>query len=125
MPNEIIKYPAVKNLLTSCLISNHQEITDCIQTEPRTCYNMHKPIQKPSICKSDCVCKSGYVLNEPNGNCIKEETCPCHHGSRSYEEESIIQNECNTCKCTNGTWKCTDRICAGNIIIFVLYKHYK
>ncbi|KOX75564.1 Hemocytin [Melipona quadrifasciata] len=112
-PNEIREYPATKDLLTLCVASNNQEVTECAPTEPRTCRNMHKPIQKPLICKSGCICKPGYVLNEPNGNCIKQESCPCHHGGQSYEEESVIQNDCNTCKCTNGTWKCTDRTCAG------------
>lgn len=74
---------------------------------------MHKSTQLSSICKSGCICKSGYVLDELGGNCIKEESCPCHHGGQSYKEGSIIQNECNTCECMNSTWKCTDRICAG------------
>lgn len=115
-PNEMVEYPTVKDLLTSCVTSKHQEVTNCVPTEPRTCRNMHKPIQKPLICKSGCTCKSGYVLDEPNGNCIEEKSCPCHHGGQSYGEGSAIQNECNTCKCMNGTWTCTDRICAGNII---------
>ncbi|XP_043601962.1 hemocytin isoform X2 [Bombus pyrosoma] len=112
-PNEITEYPATKDLLASCVASNNQEVTDCVPAEPRTCHNMYKPVQKPSICKSGCICKPGYVLDKPDGICIKEESCSCHHGSQSYEEASIIQNDCNTCKCINGTWKCTDRTCAG------------
>lgn len=54
---------------------------------------MHKSVQKPSICKSGCVCKSGYVLNEVGGNCVKEESCPCHHGGQSYAEGSICYAE--------------------------------
>ncbi|XP_026667953.1 hemocytin isoform X2 [Ceratina calcarata] len=110
---EIAEYPAAKDLLRSCLASSHQEVVDCAPTEPRTCRDMHKPIQKPSVCKSGCVCKTGYVLSELGGECIKEESCPCHHGGQSYAEASVIQNECNSCECLNGTWKCTDRICGG------------
>ncbi|CAK9818181.1 SSPO [Anthophora quadrimaculata] len=110
---EINEYPAAKDLLNSCVVSKHQEVTDCAPTQPITCHNMHKQVQKPSVCKSGCICKPGYVLDEPGGNCIKEESCPCHHGGQSYGEGSVIQNECNTCSCSNGTWKCTDRICAG------------
>ncbi|KZC09215.1 Hemocytin [Dufourea novaeangliae] len=111
---EIKEYPAAKDLLTSCVASKHLEVTDCAPTEPRTCQNMHKQVvQRPSVCKSGCICRSGYVLDVVGGNCIKEESCPCHHGGQSYEEGSVIQNECNTCNCTNGKWKCTDRVCAG------------
>nr|XP_034190302.1 hemocytin [Osmia lignaria] len=112
-PDEIKEYPAVKELLASCVASKHLEVTDCAPAEPRTCRNMHKPVQKSSVCKSGCVCKLGYVLDEPGGNCIKEQSCPCHHGGQSYKEGSVIQDECNTCECMNGTWKCTDRTCAG------------
>ncbi|XP_053978189.1 hemocytin [Hylaeus volcanicus] len=111
--DEIQNYPATKDLLTSCMASQHLEVTDCVLAEPQTCYNMHKPVKQSSICKSGCVCKSGYVLNEPGGFCIKEESCPCHHGGQSYVEGSSIQNECNTCQCTNSTWKCSDIICSG------------
>ncbi|XP_012135564.1 hemolectin [Megachile rotundata] len=111
--DEIKEYPATKELMTSCVASKHLEVTDCAPVEPLTCRNMHTLVQKPSVCKSGCVCKPGYVLDEPNGNCIKKESCPCHHGGQSYKEGSVIQNECNTCECTNGAWKCTDRTCAG------------
>ncbi|XP_043259225.1 hemocytin isoform X1 [Colletes gigas] len=111
--DEIREYPAAKDLLTSCIASQHLEVTDCAPAEPRTCHNMHKSVRQPSVCKSGCVCRSGYVLDELGGKCIEEESCPCHHGGQSYKESSVIQNECNTCECTNGTWKCTDTICAG------------
>ncbi|XP_076276507.1 hemolectin isoform X2 [Lasioglossum baleicum] len=116
-PGEITEYPSAKDLSISCVASKHFQVTDCAPVEPRTCRIMHKNPQdvarKPSVCKSGCICESGYVLNEVGGDCVKEESCPCHHGGQSYEEGSVIQNECNSCKCTNGTWDCTDRVCAG------------
>ncbi|XP_031828807.2 hemolectin [Nomia melanderi] len=113
-PDQIKEYPATKDLLTYCVASQHLEVTDCAPIEPRTCQNMHKEVSiRSSDCKSGCVCKAGYVLDTLGGNCIKEESCPCHHGGQSFHEDSVIQNECNTCKCKNGRWDCTDRICAG------------
>ncbi|KAG7205161.1 hypothetical protein KM043_018256 [Ampulex compressa] len=112
--DEIQEYPAGKDLLTTCTASKNMQVTDCKPTEPRTCHSMGKLIvEKPMVCKSGCICKPGYVLNALNGTCIKETSCPCHHGGKSYEDKFTIQDGCNTCQCINGKWKCTDRICAG------------
>lgn len=124
-PDEIQEYPSVKDLLSVCQASEHLEVTDCQPVKQRTCSDMHIPSELvPLTCTSGCVCKSGYVLDAPNGACIKEEDCPCHHGGKSYREGSVIQAECNTCTCESTKWKCTDRTCAGDFfkrILFVVY----
>ncbi|XP_071561739.1 hemocytin [Temnothorax nylanderi] len=113
-PDEIRDYPPVTELLSVCQAGKHLEVTDCEPTKQRTCSNMHiLNDQTPTVCTSGCICKSGYVLDAPNGACIKEEDCPCHHGGKSYKQGSVIQAECNTCMCEGTKWKCTDRICAG------------
>lgn len=113
-PDEIREYPSVTELLSVCQAIKHLEVTDCEPVEHRTCSNMHiQNEQTPSVCTSGCVCKSGYVLDTPNGVCIKEEDCPCHHGGKSYKQGSVIQAECNSCTCEGTKWKCTDRTCAG------------
>ena len=86
--------------------------------ETRTCRNMHESVtQSPAICKVGCVCKDGYVKDSPSGSCVKERECPCYHGGKSYKETSVVQDDCNTCKCESGKWNCTDRPCAGLINI--------
>jgi len=116
--DEIQEYPPIKELLSVCLASKNLEVTDCEPVEQRTCSNMHILYeQTPSVCTSGCICKSGYVLDIPNGVCIKERDCPCHHGARSFKEGSVIQQECNTCTCEGTKWKCTDRICTGVIFL--------
>ncbi|XP_014469310.1 PREDICTED: hemocytin isoform X2 [Dinoponera quadriceps] len=113
-PEEIRDYPPVTELLSTCVASKHLEVTDCEPVERRTCSNMHISDERsPAVCTSGCVCKVGYVLDTPNGVCIPERDCPCHHGGKSYKEGSIIQADCNTCTCEGTKWKCTDRICAG------------
>ncbi|KAL0131073.1 hypothetical protein PUN28_002574 [Cardiocondyla obscurior] len=112
--SEIQEYPPITELLSVCQTSKHLELTDCEPVKQRTCSNMHvQNDQTPLACTSGCICKSGYVLNVPNGICIKEEDCPCHHGGKSYTQGSVIQAECNTCTCEDTKWKCTDRVCAG------------
>ncbi|XP_044578140.1 hemocytin isoform X1 [Cotesia glomerata] len=111
---DIEKYPAAIDLKTVCTASKNLEVTTCEPAEPRTCRNMHEPIkQTPAICHAGCTCKSGYVLDSSSGVCVEEEKCPCYHGSKSYKEGSVMQEDCNTCKCERGAWKCSDRICPG------------
>lgn len=59
--------------------------------------NMHSPDYfSASVCHAGCKCKEGYVLDTRNKICVKPAECPCHHGGRSYKENSTIQNDCNT-----------------------------
>ncbi|KAK0088266.1 hypothetical protein PV326_004912 [Microctonus aethiopoides] len=111
---EIQQYPAAINLKTICTNTKHLEITNCEPITPRTCRNMHEIInQSPAICRAGCVCQRGYVLDTPSGECVEYHKCPCYHGGKSYRENSTIQENCNTCKCNNGKWNCTNIICPG------------
>lgn len=123
---EIKKYQSFDNTSVSCPAAKNLVFTNCEPVQSKTCHNMHIPITESSVaCTPGCICKSGYVLDVINGDCIKEEECPCHHGGKSYRDGSIIQSDCNTCKCTSGKWDCTDRICAGMIhsIFFISHFH--
>ncbi|XP_063975011.1 hemocytin [Diachasmimorpha longicaudata] len=110
---EIEEYPPV-TLKTICSASRNQEATSCEPVEPRTCRNMHQSDnQSPAICRPGCVCKQGYVLDIVEHQCVRKEDCPCYHGGRSYKDNSTMQEDCNTCKCEGGNWKCSDRSCSG------------
>lgn len=122
-PDDVIMYPAAGGLTTVCTASKNLKISSCEPVEPRTCRNMHEPVdQTPAVCKPGCVCKDGYVKDLPSGICVKKEECPCYHGGKSYREGSSIQEECNTCKCEGGKWNCTDRPCAGKNLHLLKYK---
>lgn len=113
-PTEIIEYPAAADLKSICSAIENLQVTNCEPTEPRTCRNMHEVIDtSPAVCRAGCICADGYVLDGPSGACVKAEKCPCYHGGRSYTEGLTMQQDCNTCKCHGGTWRCTERICPG------------
>ncbi|XP_058797462.1 hemocytin [Phymastichus coffea] len=113
-PDEISDYPAMTQLKSLCSATKHQKVTTCEPVEQRTCGNMHRHTsQTPAICRPGCVCKAGYVLDAPSGECVPENRCPCYHGGRSYKEGTVRQKECNSCKCTQGKWNCTDIRCPG------------
>ncbi|XP_034943572.1 hemocytin, partial [Chelonus insularis] len=112
---EINEYPKMTDLKTLCSATKNLEATYCEPEEPKTCRNMHEYINQhsPVICRPGCICKKGYVLNPLNGICVEQKMCPCYHGGKSFDEGAIIQEDCNTCTCISGNWKCTEKICRG------------
>ena len=58
-----------------------------------------------------CACKSGYVLNADGSECMRPESCPCHHAGKSFEDGDVIAKDCNTCACSAGSWTCSDKDC--------------
>lgn len=58
---------------------------------------MHDPDYfSASVCHSGCQCKQGYILDTLSKRCVKPTECPCHHGGKSYKENSTVQSDCNT-----------------------------
>ncbi|KAJ8974052.1 hypothetical protein NQ317_002298, partial [Molorchus minor] len=113
-PEDLKNFPKASDLQSMCNAGTNMEFTTCEPVEPVTCKNMHSPDYfSASVCHSGCQCKEGYVLDTTSKNCVKPTECPCHHGGRSYGENATVQSDCNTCKCQNGKWKCTDRLCTA------------
>ncbi|KAG8236359.1 hypothetical protein J437_LFUL016579, partial [Ladona fulva] len=113
-PQDMKDFPSVESLRVTCSAVNNEEFTDCEPVEPVTCKNMHKtPSYSSAKCTTGCKCKKGYVLDTYSKKCIKPSECPCHHGGRSYGELEKIQEDCNTCTCSSGKWKCTESICTA------------
>ena len=77
-----------------CESALHRTLDNC-PNETITCSNMHFGNKSPKKCVPRCVCSPGYVENE-YGDCITFKECPCHHGYRSYQENDIIKQKCNT-----------------------------
>ena len=120
-PKDIEDYPSIAELRSACSAVDHLELSTCEPVTPRTCRTMHQKVdQSPAICQAGCVCKSGYVLDAPSGKCVLESECPCYHGGRSYKDGDVMQEECNTCTCTNGKWKCTEIVCPGMYFILCI-----
>ncbi|KAJ9596531.1 hypothetical protein L9F63_012430, partial [Diploptera punctata] len=113
-PKESEEFPKSGGMKAMCSATRNEEFTTCEPVEPITCKNMHNPPEfSPAICKPGCKCKKRYVLDSNTNKCILPPECPCHHGGRSYAEGESMAEDCNTCKCTQGKWNCTNRECAG------------
>ncbi|XP_057325268.1 hemocytin-like isoform X2 [Microplitis mediator] len=110
---EIQIYPLAGSFKTVCDASKNFETTECEPVQPQTCHNMHAHIEyTPAVCHPGCVCKKRYVLDTISQTCVEKKKCPCYHSGISYREGFSIQQDCNTCECSNGKWNCTDRICS-------------
>ena len=64
-------------LLTDKECGLNEEYDTCGTACPRTCQKKHTgqlPCAKQ--CASGCFCRDGYILDNPDGNCIKKSYCP-------------------------------------------------
>lgn len=96
-PNEIKEYPRASDSKSKCKASDNFEFTTCEPVEPVTCKNMHsQDFFSASVCHAGCKCKEGYVLDTKSKKCVRPQECPCHHGGKSYKENSTVVNDCNT-----------------------------
>jgi len=97
----------------------NQLYSQCMDSQPLTCGNMHLPKSARQIintrinCQPGCVCKPGLVLNEEGTDCVAPNKCPCFHGGRSYKEGEKYRQLCTECTCTESNWECADTKCNG------------
>uniref|UniRef100_A0A674A7Z4 Intestinal mucin-like protein n=1 Tax=Salmo trutta TaxID=8032 RepID=A0A674A7Z4_SALTR len=68
-------------------------------------------------CTSGCMCPNGLV-SDGNGDCIKEELCPCSHNGATYQAGETLKVDCNTCTCNDRQWQCTTHLCDGVCAIY-------
>ncbi|NXT97776.1 TINAG protein, partial [Buphagus erythrorhynchus] len=85
-------------------------------------------VSRGAVCYCDQYCTSGSpgpvdccadywdVCNHPVEPTSSEEPWPppawgCYKDGRYYGEGTIIKDNCNSCKCSNGLWKCSTDVC--------------
>ncbi|XP_056095226.1 mucin-2-like [Rhinichthys klamathensis goyatoka] len=68
-------------------------------------------------CVSGCMCPDG-LLADGNGGCVEREKCNCIYNGFPYSPGDQVQQDCNTCTCTNGMWSCTEKTCYGTCTIY-------
>nr|XP_020477876.1 mucin-2-like [Monopterus albus] len=83
----------------------------------RTCLNLDSNDCESTECESGCQCPEGLV-DDGKGSCVKDTECPCQHNGHLYAHGTKIPHKCNTCTCNSGNWKCTDKKCPGDCIIY-------
>ncbi|XP_051740976.1 mucin-2 [Ctenopharyngodon idella] len=81
----------------------------CEKQDPNNCVS--------TGCISGCMCLNG-LLADGKGGCVEKEKCPCTHNGANYSPGDEVQQDCNTCTCTNGMWICTEKECYGTCTIY-------
>uniref|UniRef100_A0A4W5NJZ7 MUC5A protein n=1 Tax=Hucho hucho TaxID=62062 RepID=A0A4W5NJZ7_9TELE len=87
----------------------------------KSCKSLDMTCVSPSFtlkeCTSGCMCPNGLV-SDGNGDCIKEELCPCSHNGATYQAGETLKVDCNTCTCKDRQWQCTTHLCDGVCAIY-------
>lgn len=114
---------------------------ECSPSEEKSCEMMSAKLEATTAsfeCNQGCFCPDGKVEHE--GNCIPPEQCPkmpdsasrnlkplsnrpemkpangtseCMLEGQMFEDGSLVEKECGTCKCEKGKWSCTNDGCSG------------
>uniref|UniRef100_A0A8C6Q3F8 Mucin 2, oligomeric mucus/gel-forming n=1 Tax=Nothobranchius furzeri TaxID=105023 RepID=A0A8C6Q3F8_NOTFU len=82
----------------------------------QTCLNLESDCESTE-CESGCRCPGG-LLDDGKGSCVRKNDCPCQHDGRFFAPGATIPNQCNTCTCKGGKWKCTEKKCPGTCVIY-------
>ncbi|ALC44456.1 Hml, partial [Drosophila busckii] len=110
-PGDDIKYPPSSELRSKCAKQPYAEFTKCAPKEPKTCKNMDKYVADSTECLPGCVCMAGYVFDTTRQACVLPQNCSCHHAGKSYDDGDKIKEDCNSCVCQAGNWKCSTEGC--------------
>lgn len=68
-------------------------------------------IFESTVCHEGCFCADGTFNH--NGECIKQNECPCSYGEKEYSIGETMKQDCVTCKCASGVWVCPNIKCGA------------
>ncbi|XP_034481426.1 hemocytin [Drosophila innubila] len=117
-PGDDVKYPPSSELRSKCIKQPYAEFTKCAPKEPKTCKNMDKYVADSSECLPGCVCMVGYVYDTSRQACVLPTNCSCHHAGKSYDDGEKIKEDCNSCVCQSGNWKCSENGCESTCSVW-------
>lgn len=83
---------------------------ECSRSSERVCGSPAEDDVSSGDCLQGCFCPDGTADHE--GTCIPIEECPCNFQGEMHAPGKEMKNDCNTCKCESGEWKCSEKNCA-------------
>ncbi|XP_075745319.1 hemocytin isoform X1 [Rhipicephalus microplus] len=87
--------------------------TQCGASCTRTCRDPDASCESRP-CVDGCHCPAGTLLHD--GRCVRREQCPCSLHAREYKPGSLVKQECNSCECSKGEWRCTTKDCPSRCV---------
>ncbi|XP_033761285.1 SCO-spondin-like isoform X2 [Pecten maximus] len=91
--------------------------TPCRSPCEQTCENIGnepEPYCNDTQCVEGCSCPEGYVENGKDGECMPADKCPCRYQGAIFPAESVILQDCMTCTCVAGSFRCVGESCKPN-----------
>lgn len=96
--------------------------TECSNPCGKTCNTLNSREEglcsKPSeVCVPGCDCPAGTIYDDIQHLCVPESQCSCYD---SFTKSLVlagttVQRGCNTCYCSRGKLKCTNKPCTSSI----------
>nr|XP_057931090.1 mucin-2-like [Doryrhamphus excisus] len=82
------------------------------------CTNTCSNPQRSEVCEDHCIdgcfCPPGTLLDDIGDNgCLPADQCSCIHNGQPYKPGESYSRACQTCTCTQGEWRCSDKDCPG------------
>ncbi|KAI3381751.1 hypothetical protein SNEBB_009115 [Seison nebaliae] len=63
-------------------------------------------------CSPGCECPPQTYWDEAQSMCVPLAECSCSFLGKTHLPNAIVPYDCNTCKCIDGAWKCTEKLCS-------------
>ncbi|XP_076029577.1 hemocytin-like isoform X2 [Oratosquilla oratoria] len=65
------------------------------------------------VCVEGCYCPQGFDRHPETLQCVPRADCPCSFRGKVYGQGDVVLQECNSCECLDGEWKCTTQTCGA------------
>ncbi|XP_061669358.1 mucin-2-like [Syngnathoides biaculeatus] len=103
----------------------HQEcpsgmtFAECAPSCPDSCSDPRASRTCDTRCHAGCSCPPGTVLDDVGrSGCVAVSRCPCSHDRRVYPAGHAFSQDCRTCACRGGRWRCSeDGECPGTCAV--------
>ncbi|XP_053304613.1 mucin-5AC-like [Spea bombifrons] len=93
----------------------NMQYKECGSACPDTCTNSERSSVCNNHCIDGCVCPEGTVFDDINNSgCIPKQQCSCTYNGRVYAAGTGYSEQCQSCSCAEGKWKCVEAPCSGS-----------
>lgn len=93
------------------MCNNDQDYAACLNPANTTCRdNTEALANNRDLVVEGCFCESGKVTDY-EGKCVSKNQCPCEYDGQLYPSGSVMDIRCQNCKCSDGKFNCTGKIC--------------
>jgi len=90
-----------------------QVYQECAKASGQTCGQVQPDVEADE-CFAGCNCPAGQAIDEETQKCVPVADCKCAFKGNYYKNGATREDQCNTCTCESGFWKCTQHDCMAH-----------